>query len=76
VEDTVGIALEIMDVAEALFRLRGATNDQWRRYLSVEQQQHLAAIERRLSEALQRVLRERKEMLKRRQAVEDHHEEP
>ena len=76
VEDTVGAALEIMDVAEALFRLKGATNDQWRRYLSVEQQQQLAAIERRLSEALQHVLRERKEMLKRSQAGEDQHEEP
>jgi hypothetical protein len=76
VEDTVGIAIEIMDVAEALFRLRGATNDQWRRYLSVEQQQQLAAIERRLSEALQRVLRERKEMLKQSQAGEDKHDEP
>jgi hypothetical protein len=65
-----------MDVAEALFRLRGATNDQWRRYLEVEQQQQLAAIEQRLSEALKNVLRERKKQLKKRQAVEDHHDEP
>ena len=76
VEDTVGIAIEIMDVAEALFRLRGATNDQWRRYLKGDQQQQLAAIEQRLSEVLQRVLRERKEMLKQSQAGEDKHDEP
>ena len=76
VEDTVGTAIEIMDVAEALFRLKGATNDQWRRYLKVDQQQQLAAIEQRLSEALKNVLRERTKQLKERQAGEDHNEEP
>jgi hypothetical protein len=76
VEDTVGTAIEIMDVAEALFRLKGATNDQWRHYLKVDQQQQLAAIEQRLSEALKRVLRERKDMLKRSQTGEDKHDEP
>ena len=76
VEDTVGTAIEIMDVAEALFRLKGATNDQWRHYLKVDQQQQLAAIEKRLSEALKNVLRERTKQLKERQAGEDHHEDP
>ena len=76
VEDTVGTAIQIMDVAEALFRLKGATNDQWRRYLKVDQQQQLAAIEQRLSEALKRVLRERTKELKERQARGEKQEEP
>ena len=76
VEDTVGIAIEIMDVAEALFRLKGATNDQWRRYLKVDQQQQLAAIEQRLSEALKNVLRERTKLLNERQARGEKQEEP